>query len=56
MDVAWAGDKKLRGNICKNHEAAEKAMLAAEKSDLYVLPEMWNTGFVTKPEDLFPKQ
>ena len=56
MDVAWAGDEKLRGNICKNHEAAEKAMLAAEKSDLYVLPEMWNTGFVTKPEDLFPRQ
>ena len=56
MDVAWAGDEKLRENVRKNHEAAEKAMLAAEKSDLYVLPEMWNTGFVTKPEDLFPEQ
>ena len=24
-------------------------MLAAEKSDLYVLPEMWSTGVTTEP-------
>lgn len=27
-------------------------MLAAEKSDLYVLPEMWSTGFATEPEGI----
>ena len=27
-------------------------MLAADKSDLYVLPEMWSTGFATEPEGI----
>ena len=37
MDVAW-------GEPGTNRETAERAILSAEKSDLYVLPEMWNTG------------
>ena len=53
MDIAW-GDAKT------NREAAEKAILSAEKSDLYVLPEMWNTGFDIEPEGiaecLFPQE
>ena len=43
MDVAWESPRT-------NHEAAERAMLAAERSDLYVLPEMWNTGVTARPE------
>lgn len=27
-------------------------MLSAEKSDLYVLPEMWNTGVTIEPQDI----
>ena len=53
MDIAW-GDAKT------NREAAEKAILSSEKSDLYVLPEMWNTGFDIEPEGiaecLFPQE
>ena len=29
-----------------NQKALESALLSSEKSDLYVLPEMWNTGFL----------
>ena len=29
-----------------NQKALESALLSSEKSDLYVLPEMWNTGFM----------
>ena len=29
-----------------NQKALESALLGSEKSDLYVLPEMWNTGFL----------
>lgn len=35
-----------------NQEAAERAIVAAPKSDLYVLPEMWSTGFATEPKDV----
>ena len=42
MDIAW----ELPG---KNRETAERLMLSAEKSDIYVLPEMWNTGVTTEP-------
>ena len=45
MDVAW-------GAPTANHETAERAMLSAEKSDLYVLPEMWNTGYNVEPESV----
>lgn len=43
QDIVW-------GNPHANQEAAEKAILAAPKSDLYVLPEMWSTGYATNPE------
>ena len=45
QDIIW-------GNPSANQKAAEGAMLAAEKSDLYVLPEMWSTGFATEPEGI----
>ena len=42
MDIAWESPSK-------NRETAERLMLSAEKSDIYVLPEMWNTGVTTEP-------
>ena len=42
MDIVWENSKA-------NHETAERLMLSAEKSDIYVLPEMWNTGVTTEP-------
>lgn len=35
------------GDICRQ---AERLMDEAGESDLYVLPEMWATGFVTRPD------
>lgn len=43
QDIVW-------GDAHANHMAAEEAILAAPKSDLYVLPEMWSTGFATEPK------
>jgi len=43
QDIAW-GDPK------KNQSLSEQQILAAPQSDLYVLPEMWSTGFATEPE------
>lgn len=42
MDIVWENSKA-------NREVAERLMLAAEKCDIYVLPEMWNTGVTTEP-------
>ena len=42
MDIAWELPSK-------NRETAERLMMSAEKSDIYVLPEMWNTGVTTEP-------
>lgn len=42
QDIVWA-------NPAENRQRAERAILSAPGSDLYVLPEMWNTGFATKP-------
>ena len=36
-----------------NQKALESALLSSEKSDLYVLPEMWNTGFMAGQESFF---
>ena len=36
----------------KNIGAVERLLEKAPKSDLYVLPEMWNTGFVMQPQDV----
>ena len=43
MDIVWE-------TAWKNRETAERLMLSAEKSDIYVLPEMWNTGVTTEPQ------
>lgn len=43
MDIAWEAPEQ-------NRKMAERLMLSAEKSDLYVLPEMWNTGVTTEPQ------
>lgn len=40
------------GNPSANQKAAEEAILAAPASDLYVLPEMWSTGFAMEPADI----
>lgn len=45
QDIIW-------GNPQANQEMAEKAILSAPHSDLYVLPEMWSTGFATRPEGI----
>lgn len=45
QDIVW-------GNPSANQAAAEQAILAAAPSDLYVLPEMWSTGFATQPEGI----
>ncbi len=34
-----------------NRQRAEEVLLSAPQSDVYVLPEMWSTGFVTSPGD-----
>lgn len=44
-DITWADAK---ANIAD----AERLIKAAPRSDLYVLPEMWTTGFATVPFDI----
>lgn len=44
-DIAWAQPEL-------NIEKAERLISNAPKSDLYILPEMWNTGFVTNPDNM----
>lgn len=41
-----------QADAATNRKTAERAMLDAPKSDLYVLPEMWTTGFVTRPQGI----
>ena len=45
MDIAWEDPEA-------NRAEAERLMLTAGRSDLYVLPEMWNTGVTTEPHRL----
>ena len=45
QDIVWA-------NPAANRAAAGKAIEAAPPSDLYVLPEMWSTGFAVQPEGI----
>lgn len=45
QDISWG---KPEENVC----AAEQAMDARPGADLYVLPEMFSTGFCTEPEGL----
>ena len=42
MDIRWESPDI-------NREVAERMMLSTEKCDIYVLPEMWNTGVTTEP-------
>ncbi len=44
-DIVW-------GNTEANADAAKKAIEACPGSDLYVLPEMWSTGFATEPQGI----
>lgn len=45
QDPVWA-------DPASNRQQSGKAILEAPASDLYVLPEMWSTGFATKPQDI----
>lgn len=45
MDIVW-------GDIAKNCEVASQLIDSAPGSDLYVLPEMWSTGFATEPDGI----
>ena len=44
-DIAWA-------NPDENVEKVRKLFQQHTGSDLYVLPEMWATGFATIPQDI----
>ena len=44
-DIAW-------GNPTENRQHLEQLIESAPEADLYVLPEMWSTGFATEPEGL----
>lgn len=48
QDIVWASPEE-------NQEAAYQAIKNAPKSDVYVLPEMWSTGFATEPEGIAEK-
>ena len=45
MDLAWA-------NPGKNVAEAERVVASSEPADLYILPEMWSTGFSVEPESV----
>lgn len=45
LNIEW-------GSPQKNIDKVERLMLQAPDSDLYVLPEMWSTGFATEPQDI----
>ena len=44
-DIQW-------GRPEENIKQAESLLLSHPGSDLYVLPEMWSTGFATEPQGL----
>lgn len=45
MDIQW-------GQPQENIRQAEHLLTACPESDLYVLPEMWSTGFATEPQGI----
>lgn len=45
LDIEW-------GRPLENIRRVERLMSEAPGSDLYVLPEMWSTGFATEPHDI----
>jgi len=44
QDILW-------GEAERNRQKVQEMILQAPKSELYVLPEMWNTGFICNPSD-----
>lgn len=44
-DIVWASPQQ-------NREHAERMMRSMESADLYILPEMFSTGFATQPEGI----
>ena len=49
MDIAW-------GNPEENVRMTEALRASQPGADLYVLPEMWATGFATRPEGIAEKE
>ena len=47
-DIKWA-------DPIANQQAVESALLASAPADLYVLPEMWDTGFMAQHSALSPQ-
>lgn len=45
LDIEW-------GSPAENIKRAERLMAQEPDSDLYVLPEMWSTGFATEPSGI----
>ncbi len=45
QDIVWA-------NPAANQKKAEEVLRGLDKSDVYVLPEMFSTGFATQPEKI----
>lgn len=45
LNIEW-------GNPLENIRRVERLIGKAPVSDLYVLPEMWSTGFATEPQDI----
>lgn len=45
LDIEWGCPRE---NICR----VEQLISEAPRSDLYVLPEMWSTGFATEPSGI----
>lgn len=43
MDIVWANPEE-------NRKHAERLIRSQEKTELYILPEMFSTGFATQPE------
>lgn len=44
MDIAWGNPQE---NICR-----AESLINQQTADLYVLPEMWSTGYSIHPEDI----
>ena len=52
MKITLLQQNIVWGNPTANHRRAEAAILRAPGADLYVLPEMFSTGFATEPKGL----
>lgn len=55
MKITLLQQNLVWGDPTANQKQSEKEILEAPASDLYVLPEMWSTGFATKPEEMAEK-